>query len=130
MEYYKDNQIEISYIPEKFEANILYQGFPSSHQYRKGLKKIIEVVAEKKLTKLILDTPTMKMIGTEDQKWTVKYFLPMVYKHGCKVAAIIPSQDYFNRVSVTNIIESIQEPCYHIKITPTAEAARQWIDSI
>jgi hypothetical protein len=130
LEYYKDNLISISYISECSVASIRWHGFPSSTEYRTGLKKILEVVEEKKLSKLMVDTTSMKMIGQEDQKWTIRYFLPKVFKNGCKAAAIIPSADYFNRLSVANILNNIKDPDKQVKVTPDQEEAKQWLKNI
>lgn len=130
LEYYKDGQITISYYTENSEVNIQCTGFASSPQYRTALKKVLEVLEDKNLSKLMVDTTAMKMIGADDQRWTIRYFLPKALKIGCKAAAIIPSTDYFNRLSIDIILEGISDPLCPIKVTTDTEEARQWLEKI
>jgi hypothetical protein len=130
LEYYKDDLIRISYVPECSKANIEWYGFPSSRPYRSALKKVADLVKEKKVSKMLIDTTAMKMIGQEDQNWTVKYFLPKVFKNGCKASAIVTSTDYFNRLSVSNILKNIKDPVFKLKVTIDQEEAQQWLKEI
>ncbi len=129
MEYYKDTHVSIVHNSDINGINIHCKGFASSEQYRKGLHKLLEIIKHHELSKILVDTRHMKMIGADDQKWTIKFFLPKAYKIGCRAVAIIPGEDYFNRMTVNLILENVVSPC-NIKYTSDLESAADWLKTI
>lgn len=130
MEPYTDNQITVSYNHEIHGVSIQCSGFASSIHYRMALRKALKLIEEKGLSKIIADTRSMKMIGAEDQQWTIRYFLPKAVKAGCKAVAIIPSNDYFNRMSLENILECVKRTIFPLRYLTNMESAEKWLKTV
>ncbi len=104
-----------------------WRGYATSKEFRTGTQSMLDLLIEKKASKVIADVKNMKLISMEDQKWVEDEFLPRALKAGFRVMALITSNDYFNRVSVENITQKIDPSKLVLKYFDNIFSAEEWL---
>lgn len=121
-----ENELELSY-DEEIEAVLMqWKGFLSSGSFHEANEKVLSLLKTKNSSKIVADLRNMKIIKLADQEWLSKSWFPRIIKAGLSVVAIVESDDYFNRLTVRHITETVNDQII-VKNFSTYLGARNWI---
>lgn len=126
---HNDTILRLSYDPELKAVIMEWTGFSKSGEFREANEAVLNLIREKKAEKIIADTRNMKIITLKDQQWLFQNWLPRTINAGLTYAAIIESEDFFNRLSVDNIVQEVNDKLI-IKYFNSALVARSWLKSL
>ncbi len=118
--------LKLTHDPDLKAVAMEWTGFSSSAQFREANENVLDLIRETRSTKLIADTRNMKIISLQDQQWLYQDWLPRTISAGLTHAAIIESEDFFNKLSVDNVVQKINDQLT-IKYFTTLLSARNWL---
>ena len=102
----EDDHVLIEADPELSLMRLNWKGFCHGDQYRQVLEKALETINELRLKFWLNDARQMGPILFEDEQWTINEITPRYQQSGLKRIAIIPSRDFFNKMSVERMVEA------------------------
>lgn len=103
-----------------------WMGYATSQQFREGMLIQLGMLTAWQCDRMLVDLRDMVLIGKEDQEWMDRTYLPMAVQYGLKIVGIVPSEHYFNKVAVDNIVVKIQPEIVQVRYHLSVEAAREW----
>ena len=106
-----------------------WTGFTGKEEFREANEEVLNLIRETGAKKIIGDLRNMKIINVNNQKWLYEDWLPRAVNEGLQYAALIESEDFFNRKSIHNVVEKMPENIT-IRYFKLKLAARSWIRSL
>jgi hypothetical protein len=79
--------------------------FVAGEEYRGVLRKVLDLVEEKRCSRLLADGRKMKIITPEDQAWVEKDWLPRSKRAGLRYSALILPKSVVSTLAVNRIME-------------------------
>ncbi len=104
-----------------------WNDYSTSEQFRQGTEKMLQLLSEKKASKVLADIRNMLLIGQADQRWLETDFLPRAIREGFKKFAVISPRSYFNKVAIETISEKVDPEVLQIRILDSKEEAVEWL---
>jgi hypothetical protein len=102
-------------------------GYATSQQFRDITENMLFLLKEKRVSKMLVDTTHLQIIGAEDQKWLNEDWLPRAIAAGYRACAMIKSKYFFNRVAVDNVVNQIDQSQLTVQYFDDRELARTWL---
>lgn len=107
---------------------VTWTGYTASEQFRAGVDKIIELMAEYKVTKSITDVTEHRVIGLEDQEYAIQASTKFSEDFWEVKRAIITPKDVFARFGIKQVSQTvIQQTGQQRKFFNNLEEAKNWI---
>ncbi len=107
---------------------IRWKNYAASGTYRATLNLAVEWIEHHKLRYFLTDQRRRGPILHEDQIWLVNDWAPRMAKAGLERAAVVQSQDYFNRAAVNRFVQTVLPTVsYPIGNFQTMEEALHWL---
>ena len=104
-----------------------WAGYATSEGFREGTELMLNTLIKNNCEKVLANIKDMTLIGSEDQQWLDKNFLPRAIKFGFKKIAIVKPSSYFNKVAIETISEKIDKENITINHFDTVEDATAWL---
>jgi hypothetical protein len=79
--------------------------FVEGEEYRSVLRRVLDLVEEKRCSRLLADGRKMKIITPEDQAWVEKDWLPRSKRAGLRHSALILPKSIVSTLAVNRIME-------------------------
>ena len=128
---FKTNQGCIRHLSQLNGVFMESKGFMSHVEYKTLMENAYRLIIEKDLKYWISDLRNMRVITTENQKWTNEVFLPRVMKTTrIKKVAIIVGTNVFTAISMEIIKKELAKLNMPIKYFNSFEEAESWFKSI
>jgi hypothetical protein len=128
--YFGNSYWQISFEPEANCAVIDWLDYNPSNEFRAASEKLLELVIERNLEKVLNNTEQLKIIGTEEQQWVTNDFIPRLRQHGVKVLAMVNSLHYFARLGASIVLSSVDPTTLNVEYFSSKEKALEWLISI
>lgn len=108
MIYFSSEHCTIKYFEKEKLVFSQYHGFTPSEELRKILDEMLQLISTKDVELSLSDRRKMKVIRPADQEYIKNIWFPKFLKLSkIKKAATIESEDVFNKISVENILKTI-----------------------
>ena len=106
MVYFEDKNwvIEWDEIRKWVKADMI--GFVQGDAHRNGSMKIVELLKQKKASKLLTDTRQAKVLGLAEQKWVNEVWVPMLKAAGTRYTATVLPQNVIAQMSINAIAKT------------------------
>jgi hypothetical protein len=109
---------------------ITWKGFTPSQDFRAGIDKIFELMAEHHIKKTLTDLVEHRVIGAEDQEYAAKRSVEFTNQFWQVKRALITPKDVFARFGVKQVNQKVaQEEQQDRQLFLTHEDAREWLKS-
>jgi hypothetical protein len=107
---------------------ITWKGFTPSQDFRAGIDKIFELMAEHSIKKTLTDLVEHRVIGAEDQEYAAKRSVEFTHQYWQVKRALITPKDVFARFGVKQVNQKVaQEEQQDRQLFLTHEDAREWL---
>lgn len=123
---YDDTILQLSHDLESGAVIMEWTGFSSSSQFREANEAVLKLIRDTNANKIIADIRNMKIITIQDQQWLYQNWLPRTIRAGVEFVAIVESEDFFNRLSVDNVVQKIDDQLI-IKYFKSVLGAKGWL---
>lgn len=125
---YETPYLHIIYNNEIPTLIVKWIGFTSSQQFRDGIDKVFECMADKKITSTITDISQHKVISTEDQEYAATRSVQYTQEYGEVKRAIITPQDVFARFSIKQVNAQVsKQDNQDRRFFGTIDDAKEWL---
>ena len=106
-----------------------WKGYADPANYRRGLDTAREYVATHKIKRWLADLRHMDAILASEEKWTNEDWFPRLIKTGeLRRMAILPSKDFFNKMSVERIMDySAGAIQFKVGYFPDEPSSLEWL---
>lgn len=106
-----------------------WYGYATSNQFKEGTELMLNTLIKNNAHKVLADIKRMVIIGTEDQEWLEKDFIPRAIQFGFKSIAIVRPDSYFNKVAVENVSINVHKKL-NIRLFDDTGQASEWLASV
>ena len=106
-----------------------WKGYATSREFREANERILGVIAERRVSKLLGDIKEFVLIGADDQHWLSTNWIPRVTEAGLRLVAMVTSVFYFNRVAVESVGQKLDPDRLIMQNFDNREAAREWLSA-
>lgn len=108
---------------------MIWQGYATSAEFRAANERILQVIAESQVTKLLGDVSRFVLIGREDQAWLNNNWIPRAIAAGLRTVALVQSSYYFNKVAVETVGNNLDPAALALSYFGDITTARDWLAS-
>jgi hypothetical protein len=105
MIYLKTDYVTIDLNEDLKLLEIEWHGLILSSQYRETMEMVLDMLEEKNVENFLINRQHMQRISLADEKWRKEFWYPEFLKSSVKRSASVISRDYYNEVSVSQLIE-------------------------
>ena len=105
MIYLKTDYVTIDLNEDLKLLEIEWHGLVLSSQYRETMEMVLDMLEEKNVENFLINRQHMQRISLADEKWRKEFWYPEFLKSSVKRSASVISRDYYNEVSVSQLIE-------------------------
>lgn len=106
MVYFEDKNWVIEWDDVRKWVKVDIIGFVQGEAHKNGSLKIVELLKQKKATKLLTDTRQSKVLGLAEQKWVNEVWVPMLKAAGTRYTATILPQNVIAQMSINAIAKT------------------------
>ncbi|MDW8209472.1 MAG: hypothetical protein RMJ44_00160 [Cytophagales bacterium] len=106
--FYQGKATTISILTDIGCVFCVTKGFQPSAVYREQAEKQLEAFEKYHVQGIIWDLREAQVIASEDQNWTINYWLPKALALGYRRGAIVIPENIFGEMSVRKTISRIQ----------------------
>jgi hypothetical protein len=106
-----------------------WRGYATTGEFRAANERVLEVLAERKASKLLGDIKEFVLIGSEDQAWLSGDWIPRAVQAGLRKVALTSPAFYFNRVAVESVGQRLDPEALVLQHFDDRDAARTWLAS-
>jgi hypothetical protein len=122
---------KISFIVEVPCIHIQWFGLPPSEEFRKGCDTVIELMKEKKVSKILTDNSQASLFSVKDQQWLNDSWLPRAEKVGYKCSAtVLGDTDAFVKFAAQSIAQKRDQSKFLSKFFKTKQEAITWLKTL
>lgn len=115
--------------PDRY-AQITWKGFVVGSDYRQTLATMLDLLAEKRVRRMLCDLRSMKVVSAEDQEWAQVHYMPKLAASPLAWCAVIMPQSTLARISLRHISAGAGPSHKHIsEYFDDLEKAREWLIS-
>lgn len=107
-----------------------WSGYFTSAQFKEGTEEMLSQLIEFRSHKVLALIRDLLLIGSEEQQWMEKDFLPRAISHGLKACAILSPFNHFGKVSVENITWKIDKDKLVVNLFEREDDARNWLQEL
>lgn len=106
MVYFEDKNWLIEWDEIRKWIKIDMIGFVQGEAHRNGSMKVVELMKQKKATKILTDTRQAKVLGLAEQKWVNEVWVPMMKAAGMRYTATVLPQNVIAQMSINAIAKT------------------------
>jgi hypothetical protein len=119
----------VTFLPEKRQLILVWDGNPSSEEYRRPFMTMIEFGRKNPVDSMISDISKQGIISPENRKWFEKEMMPQAVGAGLKRAAIVTSGNVFKLYYINIILAAVNKFPMTVKLFNKREEAIAWLDT-
>ncbi len=105
MIYFKEHYVTVEYDESLKLVEVEWHGLVLSHHYRETLEMVLDLIEEMKLENFLVNRQNMHRIRLSDERWRQEDWYPRFLKSSIKRSASVISNDFYNEVSLSRLIE-------------------------
>ena len=119
----------VTFIPEKRQLLLVWDGNPSSEEYKKPFLSMIAFGQKNVVDSMISDISKQGVINPDSRKWFEKEMMPQAVQAGLKRAAIVTSGNAFKLYYINIILGTVNKIPMTGKLFNKREEAVAWLDT-
>ena len=104
--------------------------FVSGDEYRSILMRVLDLLEEKRASRLLSDSRNMPVMSPDDQKWLQDVWMPRSIKVGLRYSAVVAPKSALTKSTLRHIIDDSGDVPRQRAFFPTVEEAKAWLKSI
>ena len=121
----------VSYLPEVSAIQVEWFDMPSTDIFQKGCNTVLEMLIEKKISKLLVDNTMAKIFAMKDQQWLNDNWLPRAEKAGYRYSAtVLGDSDAFVKFAAQSIANKRDKSKFINRSFKTKNDALIWLKSL
>lgn len=109
---------------------IKWSGFPKSEGFREACTKLIVMMKELVIKKLLTDNSKAAVFAVSDQKWLNNTWLPEAEKVGYYCSAVVCNNDIFINAAIRNITNKRDSSKFIHKQFEDLNSAKNWLNTV
>lgn len=109
--------------------SVVWRGYATSTQLRFVHERILELLEEHGVAKILVDNSGLPTVHTDDQKWIIESWMPRAKAAGLRVSAAKEPVSYFGRLAI-NTLHSATPAGMIARSFDQLDEARRWLDSV
>jgi hypothetical protein len=103
--------------------------FMSGEDYRSTLLKLLDVLEEKRGSRMLFDMRNMPVMSPDDQAWVLSEWMPKSLKAGLKYSAVVMPQRALSKMTLRHIAKDASVIERQRAYFETLEEATAWLKS-
>lgn len=127
MLYYDKKWCKIYYHDDIHCVHLDWFGYANMQNFQEACNASLDLLMEKKVSKMIADNSKAKIVSVESQKWLLEKWFGEAYKEGYRTSAVVESDNIFNEVAVKNIVNQMDDGKFTVHYFNDLEKAKQWL---
>ena len=128
LENFRDNPIcSIRHDEANHCIQVIWRQYATQIQFRYIHEKLLSLICEHRVDKILGDDTALPAIPTEDRFWIIDEWFPRAVKCGLRFAASKQPDAYFGRLAVSHI-HSAAPAGLQCRTFEKLEEAREWLD--
>jgi hypothetical protein len=120
---------KVTYDSQKRQLLLIWDGNPTSDQYRKPFMAMIEFGKKYPVDSMISDISKQGVISPDNRKWFEKDMMPQAVAAGLKRAAIVTSGNVFKLYYINIILAAVNKFPMVTRLFNKREEASAWLDT-
>ncbi len=121
----------ITYLPDVGAVQVEWFELPPTDIFRKGCNAVLEMLMEKKVSKVLVDNTHVKLFALKDQHWLNDDWLPRAEKAGYRYSAtVLGDSDAFVKFASQSIAGKRDKSKFISKFFKTKQEAVVWFKSL
>ncbi|MDF3071130.1 MAG: uncharacterized protein K0R38_6731 [Polyangiaceae bacterium] len=124
-----DSHLKSELVPELAAMINTWSGFLKGEAYRGRMERILELVAEHGIDRVLADVSRIRSLIAEDRVWTNEVWAPRAVAAGVRAMAVVLPQNVFAQLGVTHVVEKLGEVRILTAQFDDALDAQRWLES-
>jgi hypothetical protein len=117
-----------------FDANVPclfveWRGYATSTQLRFVHERILELLEEHRVAKILGDNSGLPTVHADDQKWIIENWMPRAKAAGLRVSAAKQPVSYFGRLAMNTLYAAMPAGMV-ARSFDQLDQARRWLESV
>jgi len=125
--YYDEPWCKVYYLDDLACVHLDWHGFAEDVEFQEACYVALDLLKERKLSKMIADNTDAKVVSIANQNWLNEVWFPKAYKEGYRTSAVVVSKDLFNEVAVKKIVNDMDEGLFTVRFFPNLDDAKDWL---
>lgn len=127
MLHYNTKWCKIYYYEDIPCIHLDWFGFAKPDEFKEACDFSLNLLKEKKVSKMIADNSKAKIVSIENQKWLTEDWFARAYDEGYRTSAVVVSTNIFNEVAIKNIVNQIDDGKFTVQYFDDLEKAKAWL---
>lgn len=124
-------QVSLVWDEELKSINVTWHGpFVTGSEYRAHLMRILEVLVEKRGSRMLLNMRDMPVMAPEDQEWSEREWMPRSMKTGLKYTAVVMPKSALSRSTLRHLAKAAKEIDRQRAYFQDLEEAKAWLRAL
>ncbi|MDY0280793.1 MAG: hypothetical protein RBR35_09565 [Salinivirgaceae bacterium] len=121
----------VSYLPEVATIQVEWCNMPSTDVFQKGCNAVLDMLIEKKVSKVLVDNTKAKIFAMKDQQWLNNNWLPRAEKAGYRYSAtVLGDSDAFVKFATQSIANKRDKTKFINRSFKSKSEALVWLKSL
>lgn len=108
---------------------VVWRGYATSTQLRFVHERILELLEEHRVAKILGDNSGLPTVHADDQKWLIENWMPRAKAAGLRAAAAKQPVSYFGRLAI-NTLHSAMPAGVIARSFGQLDDARRWLETV
>ena len=104
-----------------------WNGFARPNEFQEACDASLELLKEKKVSKMIADNSKAKIVSVENQEWLTQDWFARAFDEGYRTSAVVVSTNIFNEVAVKNIVNQMDKGKFTVQYFDNLNDAKVWL---
>ena len=104
-----------------------WRGYATSREFRDTNERVLAIIEERGARKLLADVKKFVLIGSDDQHWLARNWIPRVVEAGVSAVGMVPPDAHFGRVAVDSVGHTLDPERMTLRLFAGRDAAREWL---
>lgn len=117
----------IHYYKEGNVVHLDWNKHATRDQFVEACNYSLQVMEEKKASKMIADNSKVSVVAVENQNWLTENWFPRALQKGFQYSAVVVSNDAFVKFAVKRIENKIQDTLFVVQYFDHVDLAKEWL---
>ena len=127
MLYYNQKWCKIYFHEDIPCVHLDWNGFARPKEFKEACDASLELLKDKKTSKMIADNSKAKIVSIENQTWLTDDWFARAYEEGYRTSAVVVSTNIFTDVAVKNIVSQMDEGKFTVQYFDDLNKAKEWL---
>lgn len=125
----EDPYLRSELVPELRALINTWSGFLKGDHYRSRMERVLELVGEHRVERVLADVSRLRSLLAEDSVWTNGVWAPRAVAAGMRAMAVVLPSNVFAQLSVTRVVQRLGEVQMLTAQFDDVLAAQRWLEA-